>query len=154
MDRYQFFCTVVTGGRPNLEFFSQTWIFWCQWQFWLSYSNSPELLTLESIICRSISIENFFVMDRFVNSGNRRQTSQIRVQHTNTTQLRNCVWIHSVRYSWVGYVVFFSQHCTFFIFFPGTGAGKQKYRPFRPFSWYRVGGGGFDAPSPQTHLWF
>jgi hypothetical protein len=24
-----------------------------------------------------------------VNSGNRRQTSQIRVQHTNTTQLRN-----------------------------------------------------------------
>ena len=38
---------------------------WCCSQFCLSYSTSPRFFTLESIISKSVSVGNFFVMDRF-----------------------------------------------------------------------------------------
>ena len=42
------------------------------WPILLSYSTSPGFLTLESIVLKIRLVGNFFVMDRFMYSGNRR----------------------------------------------------------------------------------
>ncbi len=61
-------------GKTHFEFFSQTLISWCCRQFCLSYSTSPWLFTLESVLSEIVLIGNFFGMDsfRFLYSGNRR----------------------------------------------------------------------------------
>ncbi len=60
------FCKVAIGGKAHFPFFSQTLIFWCRSQFWLSYSNSPRFFLLETIISKNFSLGNIFVMDRFL----------------------------------------------------------------------------------------
>ncbi len=72
MDRF-----LYSGSRrwPSLRIFRPDWIFSCCTQFCLSYSTCPWFFVLESIILEKVLIGNFFVMDRFLYSGNRIEPS-------------------------------------------------------------------------------
>ena len=65
MDQAMYGDNRIVEGKPHFKFLDQTWVFWCCSLFCLSYATSPGFFTLESIIFRSVSIGNFFVIDRF-----------------------------------------------------------------------------------------